>query len=128
MKISSFTPVARSLSVLVLGLATGLPAIAQYTPAPAPAAAPAAAQVQVTTPKRGEIHRFITLPGTLRANQQVTLHAKVAGYLKAITVDKGDKVKAGQLLAEIEMPELVAERAKHEAELNIAKVESGRLN
>lgn len=128
MKIRSLTLVARSLSVLVLGLATGLPAIAQYTPTPASAAAPGAAQVQVTTPKRGEIHRFITLPGTLRANQQVTLHAKVAGYLKAISVDKGDKVKAGQLLAEIEMPELVAERAKHEAELNIAKVESGRLN
>jgi membrane fusion protein (multidrug efflux system) len=128
MKISSLTPVARPLSILMLGLATGLPASAQYTPAPGAASVPAAAQVQVTTPKRGEIHRFVSLPGTLRANQQVTLHAKVAGYLKAISVDKGDKVKAGQLLAEIEMPELVAERAKHQAELNIAKVESGRLN
>ncbi len=130
MKINSPAPVARPLSVFVLGLATGLTASAQSYPAPGAAAAaatPAAAQVQVTAPKRGEIHRFITLPGTLRANQQVTLHAKVAGYLKSIAVDKGDKVKAGQLMAEIEMPELVAERAKHEAELNIAKVESGRL-
>lgn len=104
----------------VLGaLAAALPASAQSSPA--------AAQVQVTSPQRGEIHRFITLPGTLRANQQVTLHAKVAGYLKSIAVDKGDAVKAGQILAEIEMPEVVAERAKYEAELNIAKVESGRL-
>ncbi len=117
----------RSLVPFVF-LAAALPALAQYGPAGGPAAAPAAAQVQVTSPKRGEIHRFITLPGTLRANQQVTLHAKVAGYLKSIAVDKGDKVKAGQILAEIEMPELVAERAKYEAELNIAKVESGRLN
>ena len=90
-------------------------------------AAPAAVEVTVTSPRRGDIHRFVTLPGTLRANQQVTLHAKVAGYLKAIAVDKGDSVKAGQVLAEIEMPEIVAERAKHEAELNIAKVESQRL-
>lgn len=128
MKIRSLHSLARPLSVFVLGLAPGLPVIAQYTPAPGAAPAPAAAaEVQVTTPKRGEIHRFVTLPGTLRANQQVTLHAKVAGYLKSIAVDKGDKVKAGQPLAEIEMPELVAERAKHEAELNIAKVESGRL-
>lgn len=90
-------------------------------------AATAPAEVTVTSPRRGEIHRFVTLPGTLRANQQVTLHAKVAGYLKSIAVDKGDTVKAGQLLAEIEMPEIAAERAKHEAELRIAKQESDRL-
>lgn len=86
-----------------------------------------APEVQVTAPRRGDIHRFVTLPGTLRANQQVTLHAKVAGYLKSIAVDNGDAVKAGQVLAEIEMPEIVAERAKHEAELHIAKLESERL-
>jgi membrane fusion protein, multidrug efflux system len=103
--------------------------MAQYAPAPGAATAPATgpAQVEVTNPHRGEIHRFVTLPGTLRANQQVTLHAKVAGYLKSISVDKGDKVKAGQSLAEIEIPELVAERAKYEAELNIAKIEAARL-
>jgi membrane fusion protein (multidrug efflux system) len=90
-------------------------------------AAPAPAEVAVTSPKKGDIHRFVSLPGTLRANQQVTLHAKVAGYLKSITVDRGDTVKSGQLLAEIEMPELVAERAKHDAELKIAKLEVERL-
>src|SRR5215212_2710867 len=83
-------------------------------------AADSAPEVVVTSPHRGDIHRFVTLPGTLRANQQVTLHAKVAGYLKSIAVDKGYTVKAGQLLAEIEMPEVVAERAKQEAELHIA--------
>src|SRR4051794_30380972 len=75
-------------------------------------------EVVVISPRRGDIHRFVTLPGTLRANQEVTLHAKVAGYLKSIAVDKGDTVKAAQLLAEIEMPEVVAERAKYEAELH----------
>ena len=87
-----------------------------------------APEVAVTSPQRGDIHRFVTLPGTLRANQQVTLHAKVAGYLKSIAVDKGDAVKSGQPLAEIEMPELVAERAKREAELKIAKQELERVN
>jgi RND family efflux transporter MFP subunit len=90
------------------------------------AAAPPA-EVGVTSPRRGDIHRFVALPGTLRANQQVTLHAKVAGYLKSISVDRGDTVKAGQLIAEIEMPEIVAERAKHDAELKIAKLESERM-
>ena len=116
MKIRSLTLVARPLSFFVFGLAAGLPVNAQSAP-----------EVGVTSPTRGEIHRFVSLPGTLRPNQQVTLHAKVPGYLKAITVDKGDRVKAGQLLAEIEMPELVAERAQHDAELKIAKLESDRL-
>jgi RND family efflux transporter MFP subunit len=84
-------------------------------------------EVQVTNPHRGDIHRFVTIPGTLRANQQVTLHAKVAGYLKSIKVDKGDTVKAGQLLAEIELPELLAERAKHDAGLRLAKSEADRV-
>lgn len=105
---------------LTLGaLVTVSPLLAQI-----PAAPP---EVAVTGPHRGEIHRFITLPGTLRANQQVTLHAKVAGYLKTISVDKGDAVKAGQVLAEIEIPELVAERARHEAELRVAKLEVDRI-
>ncbi|MSU51118.1 MAG: efflux RND transporter periplasmic adaptor subunit [Opitutus sp.] len=119
MKKRSLSPVARPLAILLLGLAPGLPTIAQTPPAPA--------QVQVTNPRRGDIHRFVTLPGTLRPNQQVTLHAKMAGYLKSITVDKGDAVKEGQLLAEIEMPEVVAARATHEAELKIAQLESDRL-
>ena len=96
-------------------------------PALVAAADTAPADVGVTTPRRGDIHRFVTIPGTLRANQQVTLHAKVAGYLKSIAVDKGDTVRAGQLLAEIELPELVAERAKHEAELKIAQTEAARI-
>jgi RND family efflux transporter MFP subunit len=84
-------------------------------------------EVTVTSPRRGDIHRYVTLPGTLRANQQVTLHAKVPGYLKSISVDKGDAVQRGQVLAELELPELVAERLRHEAELRIAKAEYARL-
>ena len=78
--------------------------LAALTAATTFAAAPAPVEVAVTSPKQGDIHRFVSLPGTLRANQQVTLHAKVAGYLKSISVDRGDTVKAGQLIAEIEMP------------------------
>jgi RND family efflux transporter MFP subunit len=92
----------------------------------APGAQPAP-EVPVTSPRRGDIHRFVTLPGSVRANQQVTLHAKVAGYLKSIQVDKGDTVKAGQLLAEIELPELVSERARYEAEWRLAKADADRV-
>jgi membrane fusion protein (multidrug efflux system) len=106
------------LHFALCALAAALPALAQT-------AAPVA--VEVTAPRRGDIHRFVTLPATLRANQSVTLHAKVPGYLKSITVDRGDTVKAGQLLAELEFPELLAARSRLEAEAAIAKIESDRL-
>jgi membrane fusion protein, multidrug efflux system len=79
-------------------------------------------------PARGEIIRYVTLPGTLRANQQVTLHAKVPGYLKSLSVDRGDAVKADQPLGEIEMPELASDLAKYEAEVKVAEIDFGRVS
>jgi membrane fusion protein (multidrug efflux system) len=83
--------------------------------------------VKVAAPARGDIHRFVTLPGTLKANQQATLYAKVGGYLTSLRVDIGDTVKAGQALGEIEVPELLAERVKHEAEVKVAEIELKRV-
>jgi membrane fusion protein, multidrug efflux system len=89
------------------------------------AAAPV--DVKVAMPARGDIHRFVTLPGTIKANQQATLYAKVGGYLTSLTVDKGDAVKAGQALGEIEVPELLAERVKHVAEVKVAEIDFKRI-
>jgi membrane fusion protein (multidrug efflux system) len=90
-----------------------------------PAKAPV--EVRVTRPTRGEIYRFVTLPGSVRANREVTLYAKIPGYLKSIAVDKGDVVKAGQALGEIEVPELLAERAKLQTEVRVAEIEAKRV-
>ncbi len=49
--------------------------------------------------------RLVTLPGDVRPFRQATLYAKVSGYVKRITVDKGDRVRQGQLLATLESPE-----------------------
>lgn len=84
--------------------------------------------VKAASPTRGPITRFVTLPGEIKAYQQATLYAKVAGYLKTITVDKGDPVKAGALLAEIEVPELLAERARYRAEVQVTSLDYKRLS
>jgi membrane fusion protein (multidrug efflux system) len=84
-------------------------------------------EVRVAHPSRGTIHRFITLPGTLRADQQATLYAKVPGYLKSLAVERGDAVQAGQVLAEIEVPELEADRAESQTEVRVAEIESRRI-
>ncbi|HYM35304.1 MAG TPA: efflux RND transporter periplasmic adaptor subunit, partial [Steroidobacteraceae bacterium] len=83
-------------------------------------------EVEVTHPTMGSINRWITLPGDVHALQETTLYAKVAGYLKSIRVDKGDTVKTGDTLAEIEAPELIADLARYRAETEVAKAEYER--
>jgi membrane fusion protein (multidrug efflux system) len=83
--------------------------------------------VVVTPAQRGEITRSLTLPGDLAGYYQSTLYAKVTGYLKTISVDKGDWVKAGQVLAEIEVPELKERLERARADLQIQKVTYDRL-
>ena len=84
--------------------------------------------MQAVLPKRGEITRTVTLP-TFRilAYQEARLYAKVSGYLKTLTVDKGDTVASGQLLAEIEVPELLADEAQFKAETEVARTNYQRM-
>jgi RND family efflux transporter MFP subunit len=97
--------------------------------APIPSKAQAPLAVQSVLTKRGEIARSITLP-TFRvlARQEATLYAKVAGYLKTLMVDKGDSVEQGQLLAEIEVPELLADEAQYKAEAEVARTNYDRMS
>ncbi len=84
--------------------------------------------VQTASAKRGEITRSITLP-TFRVLplQEAVLYAKVPGYLKTLLVDKGDKVQAGQLLGEIEVPELLADEIQYAAETAVAQTNYQRM-
>lgn len=62
--------------------------------------------VAVTKVAREDLYKQVTIPAEFRPYVEVELHAKVAGYVDQINVDFGDKVKAGQLLATLEVPEL----------------------
>ena len=94
----------------------------------APSKVPPPVTVQTVLPRRGEIARSITLPSfRVLAQQEATLYAKVSGYLKTIGVDKGDTVTNGQLLAEIEVPELLADLAQYRAETEVAQTNYERL-
>ena len=64
--------------------------------------------VSVSKPDRRDITDRITVPGTVTPYEQVTLYAKVTGYLKSIKVDIGDRVRQGDVLAEIDVPEMAA--------------------
>lgn len=112
------------VGILAAGLLAGCDRSAK---ANASASAPLA-NVQVVHLKTGEITRRITLPGNVRAYQEKMLYAKVPGYLKSIAVDRGDWVKANDVLAEIEAPEMLADVTKFKAELDVAEIEVKRVN
>ena len=70
------------------------------------AAASAGISVRVVSAAPSPGMRTVTIAGEARPYATVTLYAKVSGYLKEIRVDKGDRVKEGQVMAVIESPEL----------------------
>jgi RND family efflux transporter MFP subunit len=75
----------------------------QAAPPPPAARAPAVAVARVT---RQDLYKENTIFAEFRPYTEVELHAKVSGYVREMKVDFGDRVKAGQLLATLEVPEL----------------------
>jgi membrane fusion protein, multidrug efflux system len=72
-------------------------------------------RVLVTRAKTAPAQRRLTFPATIQGYVETPIFAKIAGYLKEIRVDKGDRVRKGQVLAILESPELDAQvaDAKH---------------
>lgn len=62
--------------------------------------------VEVIRPQKGLMDRTTSQPGSVYAFESVQLYAGVSGYLKTLNVDIGDRVKKGQVLAVVDVPEL----------------------
>ena len=95
--------------------------------------APASADLSVIAPTAGvakvtreDLYKQVTIAAEFRPYAEVALHAKVSGYVKKMNVDFGDQVKAGQLLATLEVPELQAEL--HNAQAAQQKAEADYTN
>ena len=82
--------------------------------------------VEVVSPVREDIVRTISLPASVEADQEATLYSKVSGYLESIAVDIGDRVSHGQLLATVDVPEIVDQLREAEARLAAAKADRSR--
>ena len=80
-----------------------------------------AVRVEVEYPKVGGIIHTSTQTGSVHAFEDADLYAKVSGYLKSQKVDIGDRVKRGEVLAEIDDPEIVKEADRAQAALDQAK-------
>lgn len=78
-------------------------------------------QVQVVRVRLAPAQTETTLPGDVQAIEETTVYARTTGYLKRWLVDIGDEVQAGQLLAEIDAPEVDQQLRQAQAELGQLK-------
>jgi membrane fusion protein, multidrug efflux system len=88
-------------------------------------AAMAQTSVETVEVSSGQVERTVRLPGELLPYQAVDLHARVAGFVESIKVDRGSVVRRGDLLATISAPELKAQLL--EAEAKVKSAEAQRL-
>jgi RND family efflux transporter MFP subunit len=77
--------------------------------------------VAVTKPERGKADQSITLPGTIQPLTDAAIFARTNGYLRKRYADLGTRVKKGQLLAEIDTPEVDQQLQQSRADLVTAE-------
>ena len=81
--------------------------------------------VQVTSPRPSLPVRSLVLPATLEGLEQTEVNARADGYVQKLLVDLGDSVEQGQLLAELDTPEL--DREIEQAQARVAQSEAAIL-
>jgi RND family efflux transporter MFP subunit len=90
----------------------------QNAPPPAPSA-PIAIDIVKVIERPLDVQ--LSLPGELTAYQAVAMFPRVTGFVKAVHVDRGSRVRAGETLVTLEAPELVAQRSQAQSNLHTAE-------
>ena len=105
--LNRFKPRLLGVSGAAVAVTLGVFWALHRAPASSLGVAPAAVPVVAVAPvNREDLYKEVTFPAEFRPYAEVELHAKVSGYVGRMNVDFGDKVRAGQLLATLEVPEL----------------------
>jgi membrane fusion protein (multidrug efflux system) len=120
---SVFAAYRRSCVVLAVAAlaALGLSGCGKGSAKTDPAAATAAIPVQVDQPSRGEMVALYSGTAPLQADQEAKVVAKVAGEVREILVEEGDRVRTGQVLARLDGNRLRFEAQQSDA--NLRKLE-----
>jgi membrane fusion protein, multidrug efflux system len=72
------------------------------------------------------VERSIEVPGTIHGYVETPVYAKISGYLKAIYVDKGQRIRRGQLIAMLDSPELDHQVLNARATYDLARITDAR--
>lgn len=84
--------------------------------------------VLTTTPNRTTLGEELVLPGTVQAYVEAPIYARTSGYLKEWRTDIGAQVAKGQLLAEIDAPEVDQQLSQAQADLATARANESLSN
>jgi RND family efflux transporter MFP subunit len=93
---------------------------AATTASPSPGA-PSLPEVEVVRVLSQKLNTSVRLPAQLMPYEVVDVYPKVTGFVKWIKVDRGSKVKAEEQIAQLEAPEVVAQRAEAESKFQSAE-------
>ena len=109
--------------VAVTTLAAGCGAEPAQNAAPASASPSGPRTVDVVRVVERPLDVDLSLPGELTPFQTVAVFARVTGFVKTVGVDRGSRVRVGDVLAILEAPELVAQRAEAQSKLQAAEAQ-----
>jgi membrane fusion protein, multidrug efflux system len=84
---------------------------------PATAASAEVPSIEVTKVVEEAVNATVSLPGEMDGYESVSMYPKVTGFIKTIVVDRGTRVRAGQILATLDAPEVAAQRAEAQSRL-----------
>lgn len=94
---------------------------APVTESPATAEAAGPPTIEVARAVERPLDVTLEMPGELEPFEEVAIVPRVSGYVKSVRVDRGSRVRAGEVLAQLEAPELLAQRAESESKLQAAE-------
>ncbi len=107
-------------------LALAVTACGGHPMAVPPEAASPAPAVDVVRVVAHPLDVTLEMPGELDPYEAVAIFPKVTAFVKTMRVDRGSAVRAGELLVELDAPELVAERGEAQSKLQGAQADLGR--
>ncbi|ABM24570.1 MULTISPECIES: efflux RND transporter periplasmic adaptor subunit [Shewanella] len=84
--------------------------------------------VETTTVMQGDVSSFYSTTATLEAPQEANVVSRISGLIESITVEEGDRVRKGQVLAVIDAKRQQYDLDRSEAEVKIIEQELNRLN
>ncbi|MGD0677338.1 MAG: efflux RND transporter periplasmic adaptor subunit [Polyangiaceae bacterium] len=79
------------------------------------------ARVSIVNPKPAATRGSLSLPGSVQPLKETVVFARANGYVRSYSVDLGDAVREGQIMAEIEIPEVDQELRQAQASTNQSK-------
>jgi membrane fusion protein (multidrug efflux system) len=115
------TTVAMTTAAVMTALGCGGSAPPAQTSAPAAQAGPVT--IDVVRVVEQPVNVTLSMPGQLDPYELVAVYPKVTGFVKAITVDRGSRVRTGEVLATLEAPELSSQRAEAQSKVQAANAQ-----